>query len=270
MKAIAELERAVIAADGGRLKLEWDALGRRSGERVEDLLWWEGERLLGFLGIYQFGPSPELAGMVAPDARDHGIGSTLLDAAVRLCRERGDRQPLLIVPRPSVAGRRLALRRGGALDHSEHHLVLPGEPTSAASSSVRVGLRPATAADVPALARLLELGFGMAAPTDLADRLESAGSGTAVIESGGVAVGTLVLKTEGPEGSIYGFAVEPARQGQGIGRAALRQACQQLRADGARHVSLDVDVENDRALGLYTSVGFEPAATEDYYALPLT
>jgi ribosomal protein S18 acetylase RimI-like enzyme len=31
-----------------------------------------------------------------------------------------------------------------------------------------------------------------------------------------------------------------------------------------------VDVENDRALGLYTSVGFEPITTEDYYALPLT
>ena len=67
-------------------KLEWDNLRGRSGDRVEDLLWWEGERLLGFLGIYGFGESPELAGMVAPDARRRGIGSALLDAAVPLCR----------------------------------------------------------------------------------------------------------------------------------------------------------------------------------------
>ena len=57
----------------------------RSGDRVEDLLWWEGERLLGFLGIYTFGESAELAGMVAPDARGRGIGSGLLDAAMPLC-----------------------------------------------------------------------------------------------------------------------------------------------------------------------------------------
>jgi ribosomal protein S18 acetylase RimI-like enzyme len=31
-----------------------------------------------------------------------------------------------------------------------------------------------------------------------------------------------------------------------------------------------VDVENDRALTLYTSIGFTPIITEDYFALPLT
>jgi ribosomal protein S18 acetylase RimI-like enzyme len=31
---------------------------------------------------------------------------------------------------------------------------------------------------------------------------------------------------------------------------------------------LEVDVDNDRALTLYTSVGFTPITTEDYFALP--
>jgi ribosomal protein S18 acetylase RimI-like enzyme len=31
-----------------------------------------------------------------------------------------------------------------------------------------------------------------------------------------------------------------------------------------------VDVDNDHALGLYTSVGFTPVITEDYYALPIS
>src|SRR6202020_2385013 len=105
-------------------------LGGRRGGLVEGLLWWEGGRLLGFLGIYTFGESPELAGMVAPDARGRGIGSALLDGAVALCRERGDRPPLLVVPRQSSQGKRLALRRGGTLDRSEHHLVLFGPPSS--------------------------------------------------------------------------------------------------------------------------------------------
>jgi hypothetical protein len=29
-----------------------------------------------------------------------------------------------------------------------------------------------------------------------------------------------------------------------------------------------LDVDNDRALTLYTSVGFTPTITEDYFALP--
>jgi GNAT superfamily N-acetyltransferase len=41
--------------------------------------------------------------------------NSLLDAALPLCRERSDRRPLLIVPRSSLAGKRLALRRGGVL-----------------------------------------------------------------------------------------------------------------------------------------------------------
>lgn len=255
----------MVEVDGGRLKLEWDNLRGRSGDRVEDLLWWAGERLLGFLGIYEFGDSPELAGMVAPDARRRGIGSALLDAAVSLCRERSDRRPLLVVPRQSIGGKRLALRRGGTLDHSEHHLVLSGQPTSGPDEP-EIGLRPATAADVPLVVSLLEQGFGWSGPDDLGTRLKR----TALIELGGAVVGTLFLERDDEEASIFGFAVEPSLQGRGIGRAALRQACEQLRADGARRISLDVDVANDRALGLYTSIGFTPVTTEDYYALPLS
>jgi ribosomal protein S18 acetylase RimI-like enzyme len=33
-------------------------------------------------------------------------------------------------------------------------------------------------------------------------------------------------------------------------------------------VHLEVATDNDRALHLYTSLGFTPATIEDYYALP--
>jgi ribosomal protein S18 acetylase RimI-like enzyme len=266
LQAVAELERQVVEADGGRLKLEWDNLRNRSGDRAEDVLWWEDDRLLGFLGIYTFGESPELAGMVAPDARGRGIGSALLDAAVSLCRERGERLPLLVVPRQSAAGKRLALRRGGTLDHSEHHLVLLGEP-STGPHRPEISLRPATGPDAPLVVSLLERGFGWSGPDDLGDRLKR----TALVELRGAVVGTLFLeRNDDEEASIFGFVIEPSLQGRGIGRAALRQACDQLRAAGARRISLDVDVANDAALGLYTSIGFTSVTTEDYYALPLS
>lgn len=268
LDAIAALERRVIEVDGGRLKLEWGRLRGRSGDRVEDLLWWEGDRLVGFLGIYGFETLPELAGMVDPDARRRGIGTALLDAAISLCRDRGALRPLLIVPRASPAGRRLALRRGGVLDHSEHALVLSGDPITGPHGPV--GLRRATVADIPLISRLVELGFGGPAPDDLASRLDSTYERTVIVELDGSAVGTLRFRHDAEGARIYAFVIDPAWRGRGIGRAALGRACGQLRAEGTSWIGLEVDAENDRALTLYTSVGFTPIATEDYFALPLS
>ncbi len=269
LAAIAELERGVIEVDGGRLKLEWGRLRRRSGDRIEDLLWWEDGRLLGFLGLYRFGPSLELAGMVAPDARRRGIGTALLDGALPLCHGVADGEALLIVPRHSEAGKRLALRRGAVFHHSEHALVLSGDPT-AGPHEPALSARPATPADIPVVSRLLEAGFGAPAPEDLAARVNSPHGPTLVVELDGAAVGTLSLTREGDDARIYGFVIDPSWQGRGLGREALRRACQQLRADGARRIGLEVAVDNDRALALYTSLGFTPITTEDYFALPLS
>lgn len=164
-----------------------------------------------------------------------------------------------------LQGKRLAVRRGGRPDHSEHHLVLFSQPSSGPHRP-EISLRPATVSDVPLVVSLLEQGFGWPGPDDLGDRLKR----TAVLELRGTVVGTLFLELDDDEeASIFGFVIKRSLQGRGIGRAALRKACHQLRADGARRISLDVDVVNDRALGLYTSIGFTRVTTEDYFALPL-
>jgi ribosomal protein S18 acetylase RimI-like enzyme len=267
LSAIADLERRVTEADGGRLKLEWAALRGRSGDRVDDLLWWDGDRLAGFLGFYAYGSTLELAGMVAPDRRRRGIATALLDAAVPLYQERHAREVLLIVPRSSVAGQRFAVNRGGVLDHTEYGLVLSGPPTDGPRDPA-IGLRPASKADLPLISRLLQAGFGGPAPDDLADRLNSPRAQILVIEFDGLTVGTLTVTRDGADGGVYGFVVDPRWQGRGIGRDSLRRACEQLRNDGANRIRLEVAVENDRALSIYTGAGFEPVITEDYFALP--
>lgn len=155
---------------------------------------------------------------------------------------------------------------GGRLKHA---LVLSGDPTSGPHESA-LSVRPATAADIPVVSHLLEVGFGEPAPDDLAGRLNSTHGRIFVVEVDGSAVGTLSLAREGGDAGIYGFVIDPSWQGRGLGRDALRRVCEQLRADGARRVGLEVAVDNDRALALYTSVGFMPITTEDYYALPVS
>ncbi|GAB1641847.1 GNAT family N-acetyltransferase [Krasilnikovia sp. MM14-A1259] len=262
LNAIADLERRVVAADGGRLKLEWNSLRHRSGKDVEDVLWWDGERLLGFLGIYTHGaPTLELAGMVDPAARRRGIGTALLDAALRVCQDREHSSILLVVPRTSVAGRTLAQGRGGTLDHSEHALEMPGEPAEVPADP-RVTIRAATAVDQPAVRELLRVGFGWEPP-------ETAGQdpNTLVVEQGGEPIGTVRLIHEEGRAGVYGFVIHPDHQGRGIGRDVLHRLCRKALADGATAVHLEVATDNDRALNLYTSLGFQLVMTEDYYEL---
>jgi len=266
---LAELEMRTLDVDGGRLKLEWGVLNARAGHVVEDLLWWNGDRLLGFLGLYAFGSHPvELAGMVDPAARRRGIATALLDAALPICRDRGYPRALLVTPRASAAGRCLALGRGAVFDHSEHALALLGPPTDGPTDS-RISLRTATAADAAEITRLLTTAFDWP-PSDVGQGLASDLASTLLVEVAGSAVGTVRLTRDNDAGGVYGFAVDPAWQGQGIGRDVLRRVCHQLRQEGATRVCLEVAVENERALGLYTSIGFARVTTEDYYALPLT
>jgi ribosomal protein S18 acetylase RimI-like enzyme len=266
--ALADLERRAVAADGGRLKLEWGVLNRRPSERVQDVLWWESDRLLGFLGLYDFSaPTVELAGVVDPDARRQGIGTALLDAAGPLIREGGYERALLIVPRNVSAGAAFARSRGGELDHSEHALVLAGDPADGPVDPA-ITVRDLAPGDAEVVLRLLRSAFDWV-PRDPAALLAADGARTVLIERAGEPVGTARLSLDSDGGAIYGFAVDPALQGRGIGRQALREFCRLLRSEGAARVALEVAVENERALGLYTSVGFEPVTTEDYYALPI-
>jgi ribosomal protein S18 acetylase RimI-like enzyme len=266
LRAIADLEGRTVAADGGRLKLEWATLRGRSGDKAEDFLWWDEDQLLGFAGIYAHGgPHAELTGMVDPAARRRGIGAALLGAALAQLREAGHESVLLIVPRSSPGGQALAKKRGGELDHSEHALVLHGEPT-AGRNDPAITLRNATADDGPEVVRIFNSAFDWT-PSNAGERLSSPTSWTVLAERDGRVVGTLRASLHDDVGSVHGFAVDKPLQGQGIGRDVLRRVCHDLRERGAQQVALEVDVANENALGLYTSLGFEPVISEDYFTI---
>ena len=269
LDAIADLERRVVAADGGRLKLEWGTLRSRSGERVDDLLWWEQEQLRGFLGLYRFGSATlELAGMVDPLVRRRGIGSALLRSASGLAEARGCAELLIVAPRSTPAGRGFAIASGATLAHSEHYMELRGTPADTPRDP-DITVRPATVADEAGVRRVVAAAFGDD-PSDVSVPLSDRADRQLVVERAGAVVGALRLSPRARDATgIYGFAVDPGYQGRGIGREALRRVSRQVRDEGAERVTLEVATTNERALGLYTSVGFERVATEDYYLLSL-
>ncbi len=268
LEAIESLERRVVANDGGRLKLEWGALRSRRADEGRDLLWWEDGRLLGFLGIYTHSwPTVEMTGMVDPDARRRGIAQALFEAAGAICRSEESERVLLVVPRSSLAGREFATRQGLAYHHSEHALSLRARPADGPADPT-LSVREATAADIPDLTSLFLDGFGDVF-IDPNRPLVEERRRTLMIAREDETIGTLSVSRQGRGAAIYGFVVASAWRGRGIGRAILTHVSRDLFDAGADKVELEVEVTNDRALALYTSVGFAQVVTEDYYDVNL-
>ena len=267
LEAIASLERRCLAVDGGRLKLEWGTLRSRKAGEVRDLLWWEDGELCGFLGIYGYRTGVfEVTGMVDPLKRRRGIGRALLDEALTMLGTLGGGQVLLVVPRVSAGGHGLAQSCGMVYEHSEHALRLDAR-SAAAPTGPQLSLRQATEADIPLLSGLYLDAFGDGEVNS--DRLCGERSRTLVIMLDGTAVGTIALARDGARGGVYGFVIDRSLRGRGVGGRVLRQACGELFDAGVEYVDLEVEVNNDRALGLYTAVGFRALATDDYYKLAL-
>ena len=83
-----------------------------------------------------------------------------------------------------------------------------------------------------------------------------------VVEQDGQVVGYVRLTQPGPLPShshallIDGLAVDPARRGEGLGRALVTAALEEARHRAARKVSLRVLAPNQVARRLYESCGF--------------
>lgn len=83
------------------------------------------------------------------------------------------------------------------------------------------------------------------------------------------AAGFALGRVAGPEAELLTLAVLPERQGQGIGRALLRDFEAEALRRGAEEAFLEVAVGNAAAIHLYRSDSFEESAIrKDYYDGP--
>jgi ribosomal-protein-alanine N-acetyltransferase len=69
-----------------------------------------------------------------------------------------------------------------------------------------------------------------------------------------------------PDADVQTIAVAPRAQGRGLGRELLDAAIAEARRRGCSQVMLEVAHDNEPAIALYTSVGFESLGRRrDYY-----
>lgn len=225
---------------------------------------WEGGRLVGSLSL--FAPlvhTAEVSAFVPPEYRRRGVFSALLRWAEEACRERGTARVLFSCDGKSADGQAVAEHWGLALDHREFVLVLRGARPALPADPA---LKRTGPEDVKAVAALSGAAFGNTFKEELA-MAESTLTDPArrcwgLWENGDLtAVASVGPAAEGL--SIYGVAVDPARQGRGRGRRLMAGLLGVLPRE--KSLVVEVDGENRRARALYERFGFRENRRQDYF-----
>ena len=255
----------VCEQEGGfQLKLNFDMLKNRVGKKKEDFFHYEDGNLVGFLGYYGFGDKIELCGMVHPDYRRKGIFSRLLAMGLDEARKRYP-EILLNAPTDSQAAKEFLKTIPCTFALAEYQMKWQ---ETELFEDPKVTLRLSVSEeDREAEIQLDVLGFGeneQAAREFNEVIRKTSRDQHLLIEVEGKTAGKMRVSESDGEAWIYGFAVFPALQGQGIGRNALSKVVKMAHQKGLP-IFLEVEAKNAHALGLYESCGFRSYHSQDYY-----
>lgn len=287
-----------VRADGTALKLELDyKLGaalenapETSMRAINELMYFDGETLIGYIGIGNFGGAgskPELNGMVHPAYRHCGIFQMLSALAIGECKRQSNKSILLLCDRQSDDGQKFIEKTGAGYHHSEFEMYLRKEAQGWRDGSKReVAFKKATNQDAREVARHNAIYFGEERNEEYHSASEEGADDSAqgllmpeeeerkgmtiyFALRGEQVIGKVHLQLIAGVGGIYGLGVLPEFRGIGYGRAVLLGAVDQLKKAGAKEIMLQVATGNANALHLYESCGFVTTSTMDYYDLIL-
>ena len=131
-------------------------------------------------------------------------------------------------------------------------------------------VRALTPADLPALERMEIDLFEAAAwsPESLASEISGPGRWYVGTVVGGELVGYAGLWFDGYDAQVMTIGTDERFQGRGLGRRMLANLLDRARTVGAAVVLLEVRVDNDPAIHLYESAGFERLGMRRAYYQP--
>lgn len=267
---IAEIARLIALCnrhDNLDMPISLDALRQRPGNEIDDFLYYEQGALVGYLFVDTWGKQEkEATGIVAPEFRRRGIFRQLFEAARAECLKRGVEYMILICEQRSQAGHGFVRSLRAHHDFSEHRMAL-GDLIERRASDPQFQMRPATLDDKEALISIIA--------TDMGDEKDARQFIEQVYQMNqqpqylatlaGKPLGTLRLDYRDGGAAIYGFVVRPEYRRRGYGRQMLEYIIRQLHNEGVQTITLEVETDNENAIGLYKSCGFHIVATYDYF-----
>lgn len=262
LKDIERLQKECEVHDRLQLKLNWEMLKERGSDQL-DFFHYENDELVAFLGLYPFGSTVEVCGMVTPNERQKGHFHRLFRLGMEKVKQNGYKKILLNAPAGSNTAKAFLSKKGAEYAFSEHQMEWQETPLKETDG---IHLRQATLEDYEMRVRLSVTAFGVDEEDARVMESKALGDNTdmfmIVVNEG--TVGKIRVSREDGQAWIYGFAILPEYQGKGIGRKVLRRVIKEQSSAGYS-LHLEVETKNDHALGLYESVGFKAVHAQDYY-----
>ena len=211
----------------------------------------------------------EWAILVAPMYRDIGLDEALLKVIGDGLHQRGAEGELALVIENDASRRKFVEKYGYSYSFSEATLEAEPEELGLVELEGAVHIRPyLEATDQEALIEIFGNAFGDLREESLElihYNTSSEGRVLWVAEMEGEIVGTITSSSEGNGQVISALAVHPDKQGLGIGTALLKWVKDFAIRNGDTVVTLDVELENERALAVYEKAGFIKLMQVDYF-----
>jgi predicted N-acetyltransferase YhbS len=146
-------------------------------------------------------------------------------------------------------------------------------PSNSPPSESKVRIRPASDADVPALAQLINAAFVVEQVVfdgnrvdDLGVRAYMSGGTFLVAEDSGALAGCVYIETRDNRSYLGLLSVQLARQGAGLGRRLVAAAEVLARESGSRAMDLRVISARGELLPFYQRLGYQVVRTEPFPA----
>lgn len=285
---ISALEQLCVEKDQCNLKLEIDykmSLERnqnnddeknqdeKSEDEKNEFLYYIDQELVGYLGICSFGGKriAEINGVVHPEHRRKGIFTKLFQEAIEECKIKAYDKILLLSDRESGSGIAFIKSVGGLYSFSENRMVNSHPEQNEGVTGI--SLRLSNEYDMKEIAKQNAIYFGLP-QEDIEGRVEELEGEAEIqepnvynymIEKDGTILGKIKIHFQEDSGFVSGFGILPEFRGKGYGKQGLKQALHLICEKGLTSAELDVESENNNALRIYLSCGFEPVSTMDYY-----
>lgn len=233
-------------------------------------LHYEDGQMMGFLSVYFFyDDAVEIGLLVHPLVRRRGIAKQLIQSIMPLVQTHHFHH--LIFSSPSHLNDHWLPQKGLTFLHSEYYMVRD-DLNPLLDAPLSLIYRQATAKDIPVLLQIDEACFTKkeSKPVDRFEQMLGDRQYLIILVfRDNQPIGKAHFRWEDKGATLSDIAILPVLQGKGLGTALIRYCINYALSEGKSHLSLDVETHNQRALNLYTKLGFRIENACDYWTIDL-